>query len=67
MLDVVLKKLETMNPADLTQGTVAEWVQTAIKSERDGACLVSPNEKTDSKRETSFQGEFNFVSDFQGL
>ena len=67
MLDVVLKKLETMNPADLTQGTVAEWVQTAIKAEREAANLISPNEKTDSKRETTFQGEFNFVSDFQGL
>ena len=67
MLDVVLKKLETMNPADLTQGTVAEWVQTAIKAEREAANLISPNEKTDSKRETSFQGEFNFISDFQGL
>ena len=67
MLDVVLKKLETMNPADLTQGTVTEWVQTAIKAEREAANLISPNEKTDSKRETSFQGEFNFISDFQGL
>jgi len=62
MLDVVLKKLETMNPHDLTQGTVAEWVQTAIRAEREAANIISPNVKTESK-----QGEFNFVSDFQGL
>ena len=62
MLDVVKKKLDLMNPEDLTQGTVAEWVQTAIKAEREGLGLVSPNGKTEQK-----QGELNFVSDFQGL
>ena len=67
MLDVVQKKLDLMNPEDLTQGTVAEWVQTAIKAEREAAGLVqtsglTPNGKTEAK-----QGELNFVSDFQGL
>jgi len=67
MLDVVQKKLDTMNPAELTQGTVTEWVQTAIKAEREAAGLVqtsglTPNGKTEAK-----QGELNFVSDFQGL
>ena len=62
MLDVVQKKLDLMNPEDLTQGTVAEWVQTAIKAEREAAGFVAPNGKTETK-----QGELNFVSDFQGL
>jgi hypothetical protein len=62
MLDVVMKKLETMNPSDLGNGTVAEWVQTAIKNEREAAGLVTPNSKSEPK-----QGELNFVSDFQGL
>ena len=69
MLDVVKQKLDTMNPADLTQGTVAEWVQTAIKTEReawqstDAYCIgVSTSRNSANK-----QGEFNFVSDFQGL
>jgi len=62
MLDVVTKKLDTMNPEDLTQSNVTEWVQLAIKSEREAAGLVSPNGKPETK-----QGEFNFVSDFQGL
>ncbi|WP_461257190.1 hypothetical protein [Treponema sp. R80B11-R83G3] len=62
MLDVVSKKLDTMNPAELTQGAVSEWVQTAIKAEREAAGLVSANGKPEVK-----QGELNFVSDFQGL
>ena len=62
MLDVVSKKLDTMNPADLSQGAVTEWVQTAIKAEREAAGLVSGNGKPETK-----QGELNFTSDFQGL
>jgi hypothetical protein len=67
MLDVVSKKLDTMNPEDLTQSAVPEWVQTAIKAEREASNqrfdgLVSPNGKAELK-----QGELNFVSDFQGL
>jgi hypothetical protein len=62
MLDVVLKKLDTMNPDDLTQGSVTEWVNTAIKAEREAAGLVSANAKAEPK-----QGEFSFVSDCQGI
>jgi len=62
MLDVVSKKLETMNPAELTQNAVNEWVQTAIKAEREMAGIISPNGTTENK-----QSEFNFISDFQGL
>jgi len=62
MLDVVIKKLDVMNPEDLTQGAVTEWVQTAIKSEREAAGLIAPNGKPEAK-----QGELHFVSDFQGL
>jgi len=62
MLDVVSKKLDLMNPVDLSQGSVSEWVQIAIKAEREAAGLVAGNEKTEAK-----QGELNFVSDFQGL
>jgi len=62
MLDVVSKKLDTMNPEDLTQGNLTEWVQTAIKTEREMAGLVAPNGKPETK-----QGELNFTPDFQGL
>jgi hypothetical protein len=32
MLDVVSKKLDLMNPEELAQGAVAEWVQAAIRA-----------------------------------
>jgi hypothetical protein len=62
MLEVVRKKLDTMKAEDLTQGNVTEWVQTAIKAEREAAGLVTSSGKAEPK-----QGELSFVSDFQGL
>ena len=62
MLDVASKKLDSMNPDDLTQNNLSEWVQTAIKAEREAAGLVTSNGKAEPK-----QGELSFVSDFQGL
>jgi hypothetical protein len=63
MLEVVEKKLDLMNPADLSQGTVTEWVETAIRAEREAAGLVTSNGgKTESK-----QGEINFTPEFEGL
>jgi hypothetical protein len=62
MLDVVSKKLDLMNPAELTQGAVTEWVQTAIRAEREAAGLVASNGKPEHQ-----QGELNFVPEFQGL
>jgi hypothetical protein len=63
MLAVVEKKLDLMNPADLTQGTVTEWVETAIRVEREAAGLVTPN---GGKAEPK-QGEINFTPEFEGL
>jgi hypothetical protein len=67
MLEVVKKKLEAMNPDDLSQGSVTEWVQTAIKAEREASNqrfdgLVTSNGKAEPK-----QGELSFVSDFNGV
>ena len=62
MLDVVSKKLDTMNPEELTQGNVTEWVNTAIRSEREAAGLLADNGKAEPK-----QGELSFVTDFQGV
>ena len=67
MLDVVKKKLDTMNPEDLTQGNVTEWVQTAIKAEREASNqgfvgVVGSNGKPEDK-----QGQLNFTPDFEGL
>ena len=63
MLDVVSKKLDLMDPAELAQGMVSEWVQTAIKAEREAAGLAAGK---DGKPEPK-QGEFIFTSDFQGI
>ena len=62
MLDVVSKKLDSMNPAELTQGNLTEWVNTAIRAEREAAGLVAPNGIQEAK-----QGELNFTPDFKGL
>jgi hypothetical protein len=63
MLAVVEKKLNLMNPADLTQGTVTEWVETAIRADREASGLVAPNGgKVEPK-----QGEINFTPEFEGL
>jgi hypothetical protein len=62
MLGVVKKKLDTMNPEELTQGNVTEWVATAIKADREAAGLVAANGKPEVK-----QGELNFVTEFTGL
>jgi hypothetical protein len=63
MLEVVSKKLDTMNPEELTQGNVTEWVETAIRAEREAAGLVTGK---DGKAEPK-QGELSFVNDFEGL
>ena len=62
MLEVVQKKLDTMNPEDLTQGNVKDWTETAIRAEREAAGLVTAGGKAEQK-----QGELNFVNDFNGL
>ena len=61
ILEVVSKKLDLMDPAELTQGNVTEWAGMAIKAEREAAGLVV-NGKPEVK-----QGELNFTPDFQGL
>jgi hypothetical protein len=66
MLQVVTKKLEMMNPADLTQGTVKEWAETAIRTDREIAGLT-----VKAKEERDGQGgkqlEIQFTPEFNGL
>ena len=62
MLEVVSKKLDLMDPAELSQGNLTEWVETAIKAEREAAGLVASNGKPEPK-----QGELTFTPDFEGL
>jgi hypothetical protein len=63
MLLVVEKKLDLMNPAELSQVNVTEWVETAIRAEREAAGLVGTNGgKVEPK-----QGEFVFTQEFNGV
>jgi len=62
MLEVVKKKLDGMNPDELTQGNVTEWAAMAIRAEREAAGLVVSGGRTEPR-----QGELNFTPDFQGL
>jgi hypothetical protein len=65
MLQVVNKKLDLMEPGELSQGNVTEWVETAIKTEREIAGLeVGGNEKAAVGWK---QGEIQFTPEFKGL
>jgi hypothetical protein len=62
MLEAVFKKLTLMDPAELSQGTVTQWVETAVRADREAAGLAAPNGGTGPK-----QGEINFTPEFDGL
>jgi hypothetical protein len=63
MLQMVNKKLDMMNPAELPQGAVTAWVETAVKTEREIFGLAVGKEKT----ETGKQGNITFAPEFDGL
>jgi hypothetical protein len=65
MLEVVEKKLDRMNPEDLTQGSVKEWVETAIRTEREIAGLMVSKGEQDGHG--GKQLEINFTPEFNGL
>jgi hypothetical protein len=63
MLLTVEKKLDLMDPAELTQGAVAEWVETAIRADRDVEGLVAAK----GGKAVWQQGEINFAPEFEGI
>ena len=65
MLFVVKKKLDMMNPDELTQGNVTEWVKTAVQTERD--ILGMGKEESGVKQGQFRQGEINFDGEFSGV
>jgi hypothetical protein len=69
MLEVVNKKLDLMDASELTQGNVTEWVQTAIRAEREAGQFAEANclGVSASRNPTLKQGELSFVPDFEGL
>jgi hypothetical protein len=65
MLQVVSKKLDLMDPAELSQGNVTEWVETAIRTEREVAGLNTGKDKTDGQG--GKMGNITFTPEFEGL
>jgi hypothetical protein len=62
MLAVVTKKLDLMQPEELTQSTVTDWVETAIRAEREAAGLVATKDGGSKK-----SGAIVFAPEFEGL
>jgi hypothetical protein len=69
MLQVVGKKLDLMNPEDLTQGAVTEWVSTAIRADREAGQFTDVNcpGVSTSRNSTLKDGQITFLNDFEGL
>lgn len=61
MLDLVEKRLENLDPAELSQSTITDWVKTATGLERE-------NFKDESElRGKRRQLEISFFEDFEGV
>jgi hypothetical protein len=69
MLQVASKKLDLMDPADLTQGMVKEWVETAIRTEREIGQVADASGPGVSARQSSApkQLEIQFAPEFEGI
>jgi hypothetical protein len=65
MLQVVNKKLDLMNPEDLSQGTVTEWVETAIRAEREILGLAAGKDK--QSEQAGKEGGIVFTPEFNGI
>jgi hypothetical protein len=64
MLQVVQKKLDAMEPGELTQGAVVAWLTTAIGTEREIAGLTVGKR---DRAENNGQLEIQFAPEFEGL
>jgi hypothetical protein len=80
MLQMVNKKLDMMTPAELPQGAVTAWVETAVKTEREIFGLAVGKDKGETGqfahanclgvstcRNSTRQGNITFTPEFEGL
>jgi hypothetical protein len=67
MLQAVIKKLDLMEPGELAQGAVVEWLAAAINTEREIAGLVTVKKGDRDERNGGKQLEINFSPEFEGL
>jgi hypothetical protein len=63
MLRVVNRKLDLMDAGELTQGNVAEWMKTAIDTERDVFGIAANKNVADDDKQLSL----NFSDEFKGM
>jgi len=62
ILDIVEKKLDIMDPSELTQKSVIKWFQTAIEATNIITGLITPESKSEPEEERVI-----FPIEFQGL
>jgi hypothetical protein len=75
MLQMVNKKLDLMKPGELTQGAVKEWVEAAVRTDREIGQFANANclgvcgsrAAGTSRNSTPSQMEINFTPEFEGL
>jgi hypothetical protein len=67
MLQVVSKKLDLMEPGELTQGAVVEWVEAAINTERAILGAAVPSDNNRKQNGNNGQLEIQFTREFEGL
>ncbi|GHV70995.1 hypothetical protein AGMMS49928_20950 [Spirochaetia bacterium] len=65
ILDLVIKKIDTMNPVELSQGNVAVYLETASKVDRDVDERLGGNEG--KAADIGKQGQLPFGPEFEGL
>ncbi|GHV51851.1 hypothetical protein AGMMS49579_08090 [Spirochaetia bacterium] len=65
ILDLVIKKIDTMNPVDLSQGNVPVYLETAAKVDRDIDERLGGNEG--KVADAGKQGQLLFGPEFEGL
>jgi hypothetical protein len=68
MLQMVNKKLDLMKPGELTPGAVKEWVEAAVRTDREIG-LLGPAAVPEGKRDGQGgrQLEIRFTPEFEGL
>jgi hypothetical protein len=68
MLFVINKKLDMMDPQELSQSNLTDWVKTAIQTEREVWALpLGTNHTNEDKQGQCSQLEIKFENEFKGL
>jgi len=61
MLALVDKRLEKLDPEELSQSTITDWIKTGINLERENYQEDTDNKKNHKQLEISFFDEFDGI------